>query len=74
MLEKTSAGRLVIKLSDDHVVENGRDGKEPLSCLAEMRQAIIIEKNLLNDECGNGLTELGTALHDAQTEGNYLRL
>ena len=74
VLEEASAGRLVIELCYDHVVENGGDGKEPLSCLAEVRQAIVIEKNLLNDECGNGLTELGTTLHDAQTEGNYLRL
>ena len=74
MLEEASARRLVVKLRDDHVVENRGNGKESLGCLAKVRKAIVVEKNLLNNKGGNCLTQLRATFHDAKAERNYLRL
>jgi len=34
----------------DHVAEDGADGVEPLVCVAYIRQARLVQKNLLNDK------------------------
>jgi predicted fused transcriptional regulator/phosphomethylpyrimidine kinase len=34
----------------DHVAEDGADGVEPLVRVADIRQARLVQKNLLNDK------------------------
>lgn len=42
-------------LRDHHVVEYGADSQESLSGLTQIVQAILIQKNFLNYECGHSL-------------------
>jgi hypothetical protein len=41
-----------------HIAQNGSDSVEPLVGVANIRQARLIEQNLLNDENGDGFGEL----------------
>ena len=53
----------------DHVAQHGADSVEPLIGVADVRQASLIEQDLLHDKDGDCLGELGARLHDAQAEG-----
>ena len=53
VLEKTR--RRLLELSLNHVVEDGTDGEESLSCHAEIVQTIVVQEDLLDDESCNGL-------------------
>lgn len=52
----------------DHVAQYGADGVEPLIGVADVRQAGLVEEDLLHDEDGDRLGELRARLHNAQTE------
>lgn len=51
----------------DHIAEHSADSIEALVCLADVGEADIIEQDLLDDEDGDRLAELGTSLHNTQT-------
>lgn len=53
----------------DHVAQDGADGVEPLVGVADVRQAGLVEEDLLHNEDGDRLGELRARLHDAQAEG-----
>lgn len=57
----------------DHVAEYGSDCVEALICLADVSEADIVEEDLLYNEDGHSLAELGARLHDAKAEGDDLR-
>lgn len=70
MLEQ--ANSLLFHQLVDHVAQDGTDSIEALVCLANVREANIVEEYLLYDENGDGLAELGASLHDAQTKRDDL--
>jgi hypothetical protein len=55
-----------------HVAQHGADGIEAFVRLADVREAHVVEQNLLHDEDGHRLGELAARLHDAQTERDNL--
>jgi hypothetical protein len=57
---------------EDHVLKHGGDGIETLVGMAYVGEAGLVEEDLLDDEDGDGLGELGACLHDAQAKGNDL--
>lgn len=57
----------------DHVGQDGSNGIESFVCLTDVGKANVIKQDLLYNEDGDGLAELRTSLHDAQTEWNDLR-
>lgn len=65
-------GSLLLDQLAYHVTEDGADGVESLVGGADVVQAIVVKKDLLHDEDGDGLAELRARLHDAQTERNDL--
>lgn len=65
-------GSLLLDQLAYHVTEDGADGVEPLIGGADVVQAIVVKKDLLHNEDGDGLAELRARLHDAQTERNDL--
>lgn len=69
-----SGARLILNLRDHHVIEHRRYGIKPLGGLAQVIQSGVVEENLLNDECGDGLAELGTPFHDPKAQRYYLSL
>ena len=71
MLEQ--AHRLSLHQLIDHVAENSADGVKALVSVANVRQACLIQEDLLNDEDCDSLLKLGPGLHDPQTERNDLR-
>ena len=56
----------------DHVAEDGADGEEALVSVANIGQPRFVEQDLLDDEDGDRLGELGTCLHDAEAERDDL--
>jgi hypothetical protein len=64
--------RLLLDQLSDHVAEDSAHGIESLVCGTNVRQADVIEKNLLHNENGNGLAKFRAGLHDTKTEGNNL--
>ena len=42
---------------------------EPVVGLADVEEARVVQEDLLHDEGGDGLAQLGAALHDPQAEG-----
>lgn len=54
----------------NHVAEDSADSVEALVRGTDVVQAIVIEQNLLNDEDGNSLGQLGAGFHNPQAEGN----
>lgn len=57
----------------DHEAENIDDGVESFISMTYIREANLIEQNLLHDENRDRLRQLGTMLHDPQAERNNLR-
>ena len=47
--------------------------REALKGLANVREASLVQEDLLEDERGDCLGEFAPSLHDAQTEGDDLR-
>jgi hypothetical protein len=56
-----------------HVTQYRPHSVEPLICVTDIRQACLVQKDLLNDEDRNRLGELRAGLHNSQTERDYLR-
>lgn len=54
----------------DHVAEHSADGIEALISLADIGQAHIVQKDLLNDKDGHSLGEFRASLHDAKAKGD----
>ena len=55
-----------------HVREHRADGVEALVGVADVREAGLVEEDLLHDEDRDGLGELGAGLHDSQAERDDL--
>lgn len=70
MLQQTS-GLLLHQLAD-HVAEHGADSVKALVRGTDVVEPVVVQQDLLHDEDGNGLGQLGACLHDAQAEGNDL--
>lgn len=64
---KQAHSLLVHKLSN-HITQHGPNSIEAFVSLADILQAHIIEQDLLDDEDGDGLAELGARFHDAQAK------
>jgi hypothetical protein len=70
VLEQTDG--LLLDQLVDHVAKHGADGVEALVRLADVCQAGVVEKDLLDDEDGDGLAQLRARLHDAEAQGDDL--
>lgn len=70
MLQQT-CGLLLHELAD-HVTKYGADSIEALIGRADVVETVVIEQDLLNNEDGDRLGQLGACLHDPQTERDYL--
>lgn len=70
MLEQSD--RLLLNQLSDHIAKDSAYSIESLICRTNVRQANVIEKDLLYNENGNGLAQFRTGLHDAETERNDL--
>ena len=58
----------------NHVAQHRGHRKESLRRRANVIQTNVVQQDLLNDEGGHCLRELGARLHDPQTERDDLRL
>ena len=56
----------------NHIAKDSNDCEEPLVCMANIREARFVQKDLLNNEDCNRLRELRPSLHDPKTQGNNL--
>lgn len=56
-----------------HIAEHSADGVEAFVCVAYVREARLVEEDLLNNEDRNCLRELGSSLHDTQAKGDDFR-
>ena len=56
----------------DHIAEHGANSVKAFIGVADVRQASLIKKDLLNDEDGDCFGELRARLHDAEAEGDDL--
>ena len=72
MLEETS--RWLLQLVHYHVVEDGANCVEALCCLTQVVKALLIQKDLLDDEGCYSLGKLGASLHYPQAQWNDLCL
>jgi hypothetical protein len=68
---KEADGLLLDELVD-HIAENSTDGIEALIGLADVREANVIQQNLLHDEDSDSLAQLRTGLHDTETQRDDL--
>jgi hypothetical protein len=66
MLQQTDS--LLLDELVDHVAKDGADGVKAFVGLADVRQADIIQQDLLHDKDRDGLAEFGAGLHDTKTE------
>ena len=64
--------RLLAEL-DDHLAQDHRDMGEPVVGLTDVIQTSLVQQDLLQDEGGHSLAQLGAALHDPQTQRDDLR-
>lgn len=64
--------RLLIDQLCHHVAQYSAHGIEALVSLANVLQPHVVQQNLLNDENGYSLAELGTGLHDTEAEWDDL--
>jgi hypothetical protein len=64
--------RLTLDQLAHHVAQHRPDRVEPLVGLADVGQSELVEQDLLDDEDGDRLGQLGPSLHDAKTEGDDL--
>ena len=71
MLEQ--ADRLLFHQLRDHVTEDRPHGVESLVRGADVREPHVVEKNLLHDEDGDRLAQLGAGLHDPKAQRDDLR-
>ena len=55
-----------------HIAQHAAHGVESLVSLADVVQAHVVEQDLLDDEDGDRLAELGAGLHDAEAERDDL--
>lgn len=66
MLEQSH--RLSLDKLVDHVTQDGSNGVEAFVGVADVREASLVEKDLLNDEDRNCLGEFRAGLHNAQAQ------
>lgn len=67
------SGGLLLDQLRHHVAQDGADGIEPLIRGTDVVESMVIKKNLLYNENGHGLAQLGTRLHDSQAQWDNLR-
>lgn len=53
-----------------HVAQHSADGIKPFIRMADVRQARLVEEDLLNNEDGNRFGQLRTCFHDTKTKWN----
>lgn len=70
MLQKSRS--LLLDKLVDHVAQHRSDSIKTLVCRADVIESVVVEENLLDNEDGNSLAQLGTSLHDAKAEWNDL--
>ena len=70
VLEKPD--RLALDQLVDHVAKHSADRVEALVRLADVSQPHLVEQDLLDDEDGDRLAQLGPGLHDAKAKGDDL--
>lgn len=70
MLKKTCS--LLLNELGHHVAEDGANSVESLVSGANVVQAIVVEQNLLHNEDGDRLAQLGSCLHNTQTQWDDL--
>ena len=56
-----------------HVAEHSADGVKTFVCVAYVREARLVEEDLLHNEDRDCLGELGSSLHDTQAKGDDFR-
>ena len=66
MLEQPD--RLSLHQLVHHVTEDGPNSVESFICVTDVRQAGLIEKDLLDDEDSNGFRKFGSSFHDTQAQ------
>lgn len=71
MLQQTNSLRLDKLIN--HIAENGTHGIKSLVGVADIRQASLVQQDLLNDEDGDGFREFRPCLHDAEAKGYNFR-
>ena len=57
----------------DHLAQNHSNMREPVVGLTDVVEAGLVQQDLLEDEGGHSLAQLGAALHDPQTQRDDLR-
>lgn len=70
MLEQ--ANSLLLHQLSDHIAQDGADSIESLIGMTDVSKTHVIQQDLLNDENGHSLAQLGTRLHDPKAEGDDL--
>ena len=58
--------RLLLHELGNHVAQDGPDSVKAFVGMANVRETDVVKKDLLNDENGDRLAELGARLHDPQ--------
>lgn len=71
MLQESSS--LLLDQLRNHVAEHGANSIESFIGGAYIIKTMIVEEDLLDNENGHRLAQLGARLHDAQTQRNDLR-
>jgi len=60
--------RLLLHKLRDHIAEHRTNGVKSLICRTNVIQAMVIKKDFLDNEDGNGLAELRARLHDSKAQ------
>ena len=68
VLQQAVRWLLLVVLPADHALEHGANGVAALIRCAYILEAIVIDKNLLNDEGCDSFAELAAELHRAEAE------
>lgn len=64
--------RLTLHQLIDHIAQHSPDSVEPLVGLADVGEAEVVEKDLLDDKDCDRFGEFGAGLHDSEAEGDDL--
>ena len=74
VLEQALRGLLAgLRLADDHVAQHGPHSEEALGGGAHIVEPDVVQQDLLDDERGDRLGQLGPDLHRAQAQRDDLR-
>jgi len=64
----------LVLLTRNHVVENSAYCEEPLCCLTQVVQSLLIQEDLLDYKRGHSLRKISASFHDPKTKGNNFSL